>query len=119
MKLEVFTKKQGKESTISCIVLRYLTIKLSKALLEQMGSPVWVEFAIDTEEKFIGIRKCDESNPNKFKVSPSSVICCSYFSREIRKLIENMKDNFTFPCDGEQDGYFIFDLSKGENRNGK
>ena len=118
MKLEVFTKKKGKESTIPCIVLRYMTIKLSKALLEQMESPVWVEFAIDSEEKIIGIRKCDESNPNKFKVSPSSQICCSYFCREIRKLIENQKDNFTFQCDGEQDGYFIFDLKKGENRNG-
>ena len=113
MKLEVFKNKRY-STEAPAVEMRYNSFKLNKELYQVMGNPRFVKFALDHDEKILGIAKCDGDYLNRFTVTERTRnICSATLSKEIRKIIRSNHARITFTFDSKEDGYFITHLDEG------
>ena len=113
MKLEVFsnTLYNNKDLTIS---MRTKFFRLNKKLYKALDCPKYVKFALDRNEKILGIAKCEEDDVNRFGVNVRTFgLYSSGLYKEISKMILTNPKKAHITFDGKEDGYFIAHLDKG------
>lgn len=113
MKLEVFSNilYNNKELTI---IMRANIFRLNKKLYKALDCPKYVKFALDRNEKILGIAKCEEDDVNRFTVNARVfTLCSSGLYKEISKMISTNPRKVSITFDGKEDGYFIAHLDKG------
>lgn len=113
MKLKVISNSRYNNQDLT-IHMRGNYFRLNKKLYKALDCPEYVKFALDRNEKILGIAKCEKDDVNRFTVNARSfTLCSSGLYKEISKMILANPRKVSITFDGKEDGYFIAYLDKG------
>lgn len=93
---------------------------INKTLYNQLGSPEYIRFAIDPDERVVGIAKCNEQDEGRLKCfvqkSGQVTVGSTVVSRTIRKLTADKTKSYTFFIEGKEGDYFIAHIDKARTK---
>ena len=95
-------------------------VSMTRALFERMGNPEWLSFGYDEEERALGIRISDESDPNAvqvlyYKKSVTNITHSAFVSNKIRSEMKANEDQVVVLKRGAKvNDWYVFQLRYAE-----
>ena len=107
---------QAKNAIAEMVSVSKNRVDLTTALWERMGKPQFISFAYDKEEKALGVKVTDESDPNKLEVirrgmATPTCLRSKYISVYLSEMLneKKKKKRIHFTHGSKVGDYYVFE----------